>query len=264
MKIVVKLGGKTLEEAALLDRCSAELTALVHSGHCVLVAHGGGARLTQTLGALGCSSQFVEGLRVTDAETRDVAVMVLAGLLNKRVVAAFASQGQFAVGLCGGDGGAFRARKLRLNQEGNPDLGFVGEICDADLRWIEILWSQKAVPVLASVALGWDGEYYNVNADHMAAVAAGACGAARLVFLTDVSGLLGADGEVIPKLSVRQIEELLGDGVASGGMRPKLRACRAAFDWGVEQVVILPAQEIAGLPEILNGGLCSLGTRVVA
>lgn len=262
MKVVAKLGGATLEQAALLDRCAAALTAVVRAGHQVLVVHGGGAALTRTLGALGCSSQFVEGLRVTDAGTRDVAVMVLAGLLNKRVVAAFARQDQFAVGLCGGDGGAFRARKLRLSRNGEADLGFVGEICDADLRWIETLWSQGAVPVLASVALGWDGEYYNVNADHMAAAAAGACGAARLVFLTDVPGLLDVNQAVIPRVSARQIEELLQAGVAAGGMRPKLKACRAALDWGVEEIAILPAAEIGSLPEVLNGG-APLGTRVV-
>ncbi len=263
MKVVIKLGGKMLDDAALLDHCAAEISGLAHAGHNVLVVHGGGAILTRTLQALGFSSQFVDGLRVTDAATRDVAVMVLAGLLNKRVVAAFTRQGQSAVGLCGGDGGAFRARKLNVSRDAKIDLGFVGEICDVDLRWIEALWNQQAVPVLASVALGWDAEYYNVNADHLAAVAAGACGAARLVFLTDVPGLLHPDGTVIPSVSVREIDQLLGEGVAAGGMGPKLRGCRAALEWGVAEVVILPAAKVDCLPQVLNGG-APLGTRVVA
>ncbi|MBI4462641.1 MAG: acetylglutamate kinase [Acidobacteria bacterium] len=263
MKVVVKLGGATLEDAVLLKRCTGELTALSRSGVHLLVVHGGGAALTRTLGAIGCTSQFVDGLRVTDAQTRDVAVMVLAGLLNKRVVAAFARHGQFAVGLCGGDGGAFRAQKLRLRREQETELGFVGEICDADLRWIEALWGQEAVPVLASVALGWDGEYYNVNADHMAAVAAGACGADRLVFLTDVPGLLDANRKVIAQIEARKLSELLNSGVATGGMRPKLNACRAALGWGVREVTLLPAVEVGCLAQVVNGG-APVGTRVLA
>jgi acetylglutamate kinase len=151
----------------------------------VAVVHGGGSALTQMLKRLGKQSEFIGGLRVTDAETRDVALMVLGGIVNKKLVAAIQSAGMPAVGFCGGDGMTFRARR---KPRGN-DLGFVGEICYAEPCWIEALWQQGGIPVIASLALGADGEYYNVNADEMAAACAAACHANALIFLTDVPGV---------------------------------------------------------------------------
>ncbi len=144
-------------------------------------------QLTRTLAQMGKKSEFISGLRITDAETRDAALMVLAGRVNKSLVAAIGSHGQSAVGLSGGDGHVFRARKKKTN----PDLGFVGEIAAADPRWLEAIWTMGAVPVISSIALGFDGEYYNINADEMAAACAISTKADTLVFLTDVPGRKG-------------------------------------------------------------------------
>ena len=193
MKYVVKLGGAGLETPSLLEGCTRAIAELVRDGHQVLVVHGGGVQLTRTLKALGKQSEFINGLRVTDAETRDVALMVFAGKVNKTLVAALGVIGQPAVGLSGGDGLSFRARKKRTA----PDLGFVGEIASSDARLIEAVWQTNSVPVFCSMALGFDGEYYNINADEMAAACAVACHADALVFLTDVPGVKGASGAVM-------------------------------------------------------------------
>ena len=260
MRLVVKLGGAALENTALLDRCARVLARLAQQGHRVVVVHGGGAALTRALQQLGKTSEFVGGLRVTDAETRDVALMVLAGGINKRLVAVLARAGQPAVGLAGGDGLAFRARKLPGN---GRDLGFVGEVCEADPRWLEAIWAQGAVPVVASLALGFDGEYYNVNADQMAAACAVACQAEALVFLTDVPGVWNAERTLIGRLSAAEIPSLAAGAVIQGGMLPKLEACRRALAGGVAHVHILPAAEVEALPQVGEAGV-AVGTEVVA
>jgi acetylglutamate kinase len=248
MKFVIKLGGVTLENAATLRGCTQAIVDLVRDGHQVAVVHGGGVSLTRTLSQMGKESAFVAGLRVTDAETRDAALMVLAGRVNKQLVAAIGQHGQAAVGLSGGDGLLFRARKKRTA----PDLGFVGEIASSDPRWLLAVWEMAAVPVISSMALGFDGEYYNVNADEMAAACAMTCRADVLVFLTDVPGVRGADGEVMRWLSLKQIPELTRSAVVSGGMLPKLSACREALLGGVRRVRILPAEAAALLPDICS------------
>jgi acetylglutamate kinase len=246
MTIVVKIGGATLEDAATLRKCARAIAELAQDGHRVAVVHGGGSALTRMLKRLGKQSEFVGGLRVTDAETRDVALMVLGGMVNKKMVAAIQAAGMPAVGFCGGDGMSFRARKKHVR---GIDLGFVGEICSAEPCWIEALWQRGGVPVLASMALGADGEYYNVNADEMAAACAAACHANALIFLTDVPGVKDAEGAVIPWLSTKQAEDLAAGSVISGGMLPKLDACKRALKQGVGRVRILPAAEAEALPQ---------------
>ena len=258
MKYVVKLGGAGLETPALLDGCVRAITELVRDGHQVAVVHGGGVQLTKTLKALGKQSEFVAGLRVTDAETRDTALMVLAGKVNKSLVAAFGALGQAAMGLSGGDGLIFRARKKRTA----PDLGFVGEIASSDPRWIEAIWQLNGVPVISSMALGFDGEYYNVNADEMAGACAAACHADALVFLTDVPGVKGSDGEVLRWLSIDQIAEMAKNAIITGGMLPKLSACREALLNGVKRVRILPAEAAASLPDLCSSRVAQ-GTEVM-
>ncbi len=158
------MAGASLEKPELLHAIGKAIAELVSDGHKVAIVHGGGVQLTRTLAQMGKTSQFISGLRVTDAETRDAALMVLAGRVNKSLVASLNQQGQSAVGICGGDGQVFRARKKKTM----PDLGFVGEIAATDPRWLEAIWAMSAVPVISSIALGFDGEYYNINADEMA------------------------------------------------------------------------------------------------
>ena len=258
MTIVVKIGGTAIEDAATLRKCAQSIAELARDGHRVAVVHGGGGALTRMLERLGKRSEFVDGLRVTDGETRDVALMVLAGLVNKTLAAAIQSAGMPAIGFCGGDGMTFRARKKFVR---GRDLGFVGDICFADPCWIEALWQQGGIPVLASLALGADGEYYNVNADEMAASCAAACHADTLIFLTDVPGVKDAAGTVMPRLSTKQADELAAGSIISGGMLPKLHACGQALKQGVGRVRILPATQAEVLPQFYLTKL-SCGTEV--
>lgn len=259
LKVVVKIGGAALEKKSMLQQCARAVVDLARDGHRVAVVHGGGSALTRTLKQLGKASEFVNGLRITDAETRDVALMVLAGIVNKSLVAAICATGQAAVGLCGGDGMAFRARKK--NADGY-DLGYVGEISFAEPRWMEAIWQQEGIPVLSSVALGTDGEYYNVNADQMAAACAIACRANALIFLTDVPGVKDAEGCIMPWLGMKQAKELIRECVIVGGMLPKLEACGHALMHGVGRVRILPAEQVMLLPQFYFSKL-ECGTEVL-
>ena len=260
MKVVIKIGAAALDDKAALETCARAIVQLAGSGHQVAVAHGGGKALTRTLKLLGKESVFVDGLRVTDRETRDVALMVLAGMVNKSLVAAIGASGMPAVGLCGGDGLTFRARRKPAN---GHDLGFVGEIVSVEARWLEAIWQQGGIPVISSLALGNDGEYYNVDADQMAAACAIACHAHTLIFLTDVPGVKGADGMVIRWLDSKQVSGLIENAVIAGGMLPKLEACRYALSHGVGRVRILPAEQGHRLPEFYSATL-DCGTEVLA
>ena len=258
MKFVVKLGGVALEDPSILQLCCRAIHEMVQDGSQVAVVHGGGVQLTRTLAQMGKTSQFISGLRVTDAETRDTALMVLAGRVNKCLVAALGQVGQLAMGLSGGDGQVFRARKKKTI----PDLGFVGEIAATDPTWLEAIWKMGAVPVISSIALGYDGEYYNINADEMASACAIATKADALIFLTDVAGVKGTDGNVIRWLLLKEISALEQSMVITGGMLPKLKACRDALNHGVKRVRILPAQAAACLPALISTRVND-GTEVV-
>lgn len=260
MRVVVKIGGAALDDKELVRKCARAIVHLADGNHHqVAVVHGGGAALTRTLLQLGKQSSFINGLRVTDAETRDVALMVLAGKVNKALVAELAAMGQSAIGMCGADGLSFRARKKKTE----CDLGYVGEICSADSRWMEAIWNAGGIPVISSLALGTDGQYYNVNADQTAAACAVACHAHALIFLTDVAGVKSADGSVIRWLQIRQIDEMVKQAVVNGGMLPKLEACQEALRQGVGRVRILPASGADLLPDFYT---CKLdcGTEVTA
>jgi acetylglutamate kinase len=260
LKLVIKIGGALLDDATQVERCARCVAGLVEGGDQVAVVHGGGKALTRLLDRLGKTSEFVHGLRVTDAETRDVALMVLAGEINKKLVGALGKLGQPAVGMCGGDGLSFRARK---RQNGGADLGFVGEISSVDPRWLNAIWSGGAVPVIASLALGEDGEYYNINADQMAAACAVACAAERLAFLTDVNGVLDAYRCVIPVLPAMNIAVLREAGIITGGMLPKLEACESALAGGVGSVHILPGAQMESLSRLAAGGI-QVGTELIS
>jgi acetylglutamate kinase len=258
MKLVVKIGGAALDDKELVQKFARTIPSLCQEEHKLVIVHGGGAALSRTLKQLGCETSFVNGLRVTDRQTRDVAMMVLAGQLNKQLVAAIGAAGQPAIGICGGDLRIFRAAKKR-----QPDLGYVGEICSVDAEWIERLWAAGVVPVISSIALGWDGEYYNVNADAMASACAIACHADALVYLTDVPGVKNAEGSVLRWLEVGSIEQMIQSATVSGGMLPKLEACTKALKKGVARVRILPASEAEVLPGFFTHPI-ECGTEVVA
>jgi acetylglutamate kinase len=259
MKFVVKIGGVALEDPALLQRCARAIATLAQDGHKVALVHGGGVQLTRLLAQMGKKSEFVAGLRVTDAETRDAALMVLGGRVNTSLVAALTQAGQSAMGLTGGDGHVVRARKKKTD----PDLGFVGEIAATDPKWLDAIWTMGAIPVISSIALGFDGEYYNINADEMASACAVCTHADALVFLTDVPGVKGADGSVMRWLSLKEVPALEAAAVVSGGMLPKLNACKDALLHGVKRVRILPAQSATLLPDLISSRVDD-GTEVIA
>ena len=258
MKLVIKIGGAALDDKKLVSRFAKTIPSLVREGHKLVIVHGGGAALTRTLKQLGCETTFVDGLRVTDSQTRDVAIMVLAGQLNKQLVAAIGEAGQPALGICGGD-----LRMVLASRKKKPDLGFVGEVCAVDAQWIERLWSAGVVPVISSLALGFDGEYYNVNADQVASACAIACGAHALIYLTDVAGVKDAEGAVIRWLDVDAISHMVEQATVSGGMLPKLQACTSALKKGVTRVRILPAECAEVLPGFFTQPI-DCGTEVIA
>jgi len=258
MKLVVKIGGAALDDRELVGKFAKTIPDLCREGHKLVIVHGGGAALSRTLKQLGCETTFVNGLRVTDSYTRDVAMMVLAGQLNKQLVAAVGDAGQPSIGICGGDLRMFRATRKK-----QPDLGYVGEVCAVDFQWIERLWSAGVVPVVASLALGFDGEYYNVNADQMASACAVACGADALVYLTDVAGVKDAEGCVIRWLDVNAIASMVEEATVSGGMLPKLEACTRALKKGVTRVRILPATRAEVLPGFFTHPI-DCGTEVIS
>ncbi|MDX2029153.1 MAG: acetylglutamate kinase [Blastocatellia bacterium] len=259
-RTVIKLGGSILIDPALRKKQIAQIAALQEAGQELILVHGGGRQIASLLDRLGVESRFHDGLRVTDRAARDVAQMVLAGQVGKDLVAELASIGLTAAGIAGGDGRSFLAEKM--NAEDGTDLGYVGRIVETDGRLISALLAAGIVPVVACLALGReDFEYYNVNGDQMAASVAAGSGAGTLVFVTDVGGVRDADGAQIRDLDRARIRELLDSGVASGGMRPKLRACLEALDAGVERILIIGAAEEDSLRRALRDGE-SLGTRI--
>jgi acetylglutamate kinase len=228
MRIVIKFAGALLDDDTLINELAVSVATLARHGHQILVVHGGGRLFTAMLQRLGIDSKFVGGLRVTDRETRDVAVMVFAGLLNKKLAAAITAQGSPSVGVSAADANLFTASPLvHNNVEGS--LGFVGYLTAVNTPALESLWRENLLPVAACLGLGADGELYNINADHMAAACAEFIGADHLVYLTDVAGVL--DGSrVLSALSCEQISSLIGSRIVSGGMVLKLEAAKRALE----------------------------------
>ena len=230
--IVVKYGGAAMEQAPLAVSFAQDVALLQSAGIMPVVVHGGGPQLTKLSARLGIETIFVDGVRVTDAETLDVATMVLAGKLNTEVVASLVTGGVPAVGLSGVDGGLLLARRQTA-----PDLGFVGEVVHVNADVVRTLMAARFVPVVASIAVDEFGQAYNVNADVVAAELAIALGAEKLVFLNDVPGLIGPAGELLSELSAAQCLDLLGhDGAVEGGMIPKLESAVDAIKAGVSRI----------------------------
>ena len=245
MKTVIKLAGALLEDDSTVQSLAGQIAALALEGHEILVVHGGGRVFTSTLQRVGIESKFVSGLRVTDRETRDVAVMVFAGLLNKKLAAAITAAGQPAVGVSAADARCFEAAPMIHNGvEGG--LGFVGYLTGLNSAFIESFWQQGFLPVAPCLGIGVDNELYNINADHMAAACAEYLAAERLIYLTDVAGVL--DGEsVLSAVSCEEIERLVQARVVSGGMVLKLEAAKRALEGGVREVRIVGGSHPDGL-----------------
>jgi acetylglutamate kinase len=237
MRTVIKLAGALLEDDAVVRSISRQVAELAKEGHEILVVHGGGKLFTATLKRLGIESKFVAGLRVTDRETRDVAVMVFAGLLNKKLAAAISAEGAPAIGISAADAKCFLAEPMSRNAE-EGELGFVGYLTGVNVGVLESLWREGLLPVAACLGLGLDNELYNINADHMAAACAEYVAADRLIYLTDVAGVL--DGEkVLSAIACEEIENLVQTRVVSGGMVLKLEAAKRAIEGGVREVKIV-------------------------
>jgi acetylglutamate kinase len=237
MKIVIKFAGALLEDELTMRGLARQVAALAREGHELLVVHGGGRHFTCTLARMGLESRFVAGLRVTDRETRDAAVMVFAGLLNKRLAAAISAEGQPAVGISAADAQCFRAEPLVHNDVAGG-LGFVGYLTGLNLAFLESLWRECLVPVASCLGLGSDNELYNINADHMAAACAEYLAADQLIYLTDVAGVL--DGErVLSEITCEEMERMVQTRAVTGGMILKLEAAKRALGGGVRVVQIL-------------------------
>lgn len=260
MRLVIKVAGALLDDEAIVRQIACQIAEAGKAGHELLVIHGGGKIFTGTLARMGIESRFTGGLRVTDRETRDAAVMVFAGLLNKRLAGAISLTGQSAVGISAADSACFLAEPM-IHEGDAGGLGYVGYLTGVNLDFLASLWRAGIVPVACCLGLGPDGELYNINADHMAAAAAEYCHADRLIYLTDVAGVL--DGEkVLDKVNSADIEELIRQQKVSGGMILKLEAAKRALAGGVTQVRIIGGTGRRVLRSVNNRARGS-GTRVM-
>jgi acetylglutamate kinase len=262
MRTVIKLAGALLEDDATVRALARQIAALAQEGHELLVVHGGGRVFTATLKRMGIESSFVAGLRVTDRETRDVAVMVFAGLLNKRLAAAVSAEGQPAVGISAADAKCFLAEPMVRNDV-TGSFGFVGYLTGLNAPFLESLWRERLVPVAACLGLGADNELYNINADHMAAACAEYLSADQLIYLTDVAGVLDGD-RVLAAIACEDVERLVQSRVVSGGMVLKLEAAKRALDSGVREVYIVGGSSADSLLRAAHAGADEIpGTRVL-
>lgn len=255
MKLTVKLGGSILEDSGVRSAILAEIAGLRRQGHAVILVHGGGKALNRRLGELGLPSSFLQGLRVTDRKTLAVAVMVLAGEVNKRLVAELGCLGVETLGLCGADAGAVRCVGLADNPDDETGLGFVGRPTEINRRFFDLVLGAGMIPVVASIALGPEAQLFNVNADEMASICASGTGCEALVYLTDVEGVKGSDGAVLPDLDRQKVVDLRQAGVLSGGMLPKTRSCLEALERGVRSVFVLPGASPDILQKFISGNL---------
>lgn len=229
--IVIKYGGAAMAESALAQPFVKDIALLRYAGIIPVVVHGGGPQLTEVSSKMGLKTKFVGGLRVTDEETLEVATMVLAGKINTDIVALLESGGVPACGMSGVDGGLLIASK----RQGEPDLGFVGDIKEVRPKVVQDTM-YDFVPVIASIATDDKGQTFNVNADAVAAELAIGLGADKLVFISDVPGIIDSDGELLSELGQQDCRDLVTNSVVDGGMVPKLESSVRALDEGVRRV----------------------------
>ena len=265
--IVIKYGGNAMTEAKLRHSFASDIVLLKLVGINPVIVHGGGPQIDDQLKKVGKKGEFVQGMRVTDAETMDVVEMVLGGQVNTDIVNLINQHGGRAVGLSGTDGPLIRARKMLMRGRDNPkeliDIGQVGEVEAIDPEIIQLLTSQNFVPVIAPVGVGKDGESYNINADLVAGKLAEILKAEKLLVLTNTPGVLDKNGVLLTGLTARKIDELFADGTISGGMLPKIASALEAVKNGVNSCHIIDGRvEHAVLLEILtNEGVGTLIKR---
>jgi acetylglutamate kinase len=241
--VVVKYGGNAMTDEKLKQSFARDVVLLKLVGLNPVVVHGGGPQIEQLLARVGKKGEFVQGMRVTDAETMDIVEMVLAGQVNKEIVELINHAGGRAVGLTGQDGGLIRARRMKIASRDKPDeeidIGQVGEIEKIDPGIIQTLTANGFIPVIAPIGSGEEGETYNINADVVAGKVAEVLKAEKLVLLTNTPGVLDKSGKLLTGLSARQIDDLFADGTISGGMLPKISSALDAAKAGVNSVHIV-------------------------
>jgi acetylglutamate kinase len=261
LRITVKLGGSILEDTGMRMCLLTQICGIAARGHEIILVHGGGKSLSRRLSQLQMTSQFIEGLRVTDTETLGVAVMVLAGEVNKKIVAEMSGLGAKALGICGADADSIRCIKLS-GLPGYPSgIGFVGKPSEVSAPFFDMIFKAGLTPVVSSIALGPDSQLYNINADQMAAACASGTRCTSLIYLTDVPGVRDENSMVIGSLGKSDIVDLRTRGILKGGMLPKTSSCLDALDAGVASVHILPGVS----PDILNRfveGTLAEGTKI--
>ena len=238
--VVVKYGGNAMTETALIDSFARNIVLMKEVGINPVVVHGGGPQIGDLLAKLNIESRFVNGMRVTDARTMDVVEMVLGGLVNKSIVNLINQSGGKAIGLTGKDGAQIRARQLKVEHQSPEmtapeiiDIGHVGEVEAISTDLIEMLAARDFIPVIAPIGVDEDGRSYNINADLVAGKIAEALSAEKLMLLTNVAGLMNAEGEVLTGLSTAQVDDMIADGTIHGGMLPRFRCELEAVNRGV-------------------------------
>ena len=244
--IVVKFGGNAMGKKEYITSFANDIVLLQQVGMLPVVVHGGGPQIGEMLSKLKIKSEFINGLRVTDSATIDVVEMVLSGVTNKSIVTAISNSGAKSVGISGKDGNLITAKRLTTldenfdsNLEKVIDLGYVGEPEKIDPQVIKALINEKMIPVIAPVGMGKDGLTYNINADTAAGAISAAMKASRMIMLTDVTGVLDKNGNLIPELTIDQALELIAKKVVVGGMIPKVKTCIDAVQGGAEASVIM-------------------------
>ncbi|MDI5890120.1 acetylglutamate kinase [Halomonas rhizosphaerae] len=269
--VVVKYGGNAMTEDTLIDSFARDMVLMKEVGINPVVVHGGGPQIGELLEKLSIESRFVNGMRVTDAETMDVVEMVLGGLVNKGIVNLINQCGGKAIGLTGKDGAQIRARQLKVEHQSPEmtapeiiDIGHVGEVEHISTDLIEMLAARDFIPVIAPIGVDAKGRSYNINADLVAGKVAEALDAEKLMLLTNVAGLMNAEGEVLTGLTTGQVDALIADGTIHGGMLPKIRCALDAVKGGVRSAHIIDGRvPHATLLEIFtNAGVGTLITDI--
>jgi len=239
-KIVIKYGGNAMINEDLKKSVMDDITLLKYVGLNPIVVHGGGPDITAALKTYNIQSEFINGLRVTDKETVGIAQMVLVGKTNKDIVSKLNHAGGKAIGLCGLDGNLIKCKKLYTEVDGEKkDLGFVGDVIEVNTKVIDLLTDDEYIPVIAPIGVDEEGNSYNINADTVASAVAEALNAEKLMYLTDVRGVLDKNEDLIHRIYTDEVEQLIANETITGGMIPKVTGCKEAVDNGVERVHII-------------------------